>query len=289
MLCMRQGRNLQPERAALGQVKTPSNPVRQVDLATIFQRTSGENPAKRILYVVDQRQADHFKQVFRAAAKAGITAKLEHVGFGTVNGPGNKALKTRDGGTVKLADLLNEAIAKAQERIDGSARASGLPPEERKQLAKEVGIAAVKFADLSSNRLSGYIFDAERLVSFEGKTGPYMQYACARIASILANAEERGDKAGAVVVGHAAERTLVINCLRFPEVVASATNTLLPNEVAEYAFGLAQNFSRFYTECQVLGEEDAGLRASRLSLCRLVHAVLSRALYLLGIHVPKRM
>ena len=259
------------------------------DLATIIQRTSGEKPAKRILYVVDQRQSDHFKQVFRAAAKAGITAKLEHVGFGTVNGPGNKALKTRDGGTVKLADLLNEAIAKAQEQIDGSERASGLPPEERKQLAKEVGIAAVKFADLSSNRLSGYIFDAERLVSFEGKTGPYMQYACTRIASILAKAEERGDKAGAVVVGHATERGLVIDCLRFPEVVASATNTLLPNEIAEYAFSLAQNFSRFYRECQVLGEEDAGLRASRLSLCRLAHAVLSRALYLLGINVPKRM
>lgn len=259
------------------------------DLATIFQRVSGDKPADHILYVVDQRQADHFKQVFRAAAKAGISARLVHVGFGTVNGPGNKALKTRDGGTVKLADLLDEAIAKAAERVEASQKASALSETERHQLAREVGIAAVKFADLSSNRVSGYVFDAERLVSFEGRTGPYMQYACARIASILAKADERGDGAGDIVVAHATERALVLDCLRFPEIVASASASLLPNEIAEYAFNLAQGFSRFYTECQVLGEAEAEIRASRLSLCRLAHRVLSRALDLLGIDVPKRM
>jgi arginyl-tRNA synthetase len=259
------------------------------DLATILQRVTAKPPAERILYVVDQRQADHFAQVFRAARKAGVTASLEHVGFGTVNGKDNKALKTRDGGTVKLSDLLAEAIAKAGERIAESEFGAELSENERKDLAEQVGIAAVKFADLSSNRVSGYIFDAERLVSFEGKTGPYLQYACVRITSILAKAEERGEKAGALRIEHPAERALVLECLRFPDVVASAANALMPSEITEYAFTLAQAFSRFYKECPVLAEADPAIRASRLALCQLTLAVLSRSLYLLGIEVPKRM
>lgn len=260
------------------------------DLATLADRVFRLG-ADRILYVVDQRQALHFEQVFRAARKAGLagSCKLEHVGFGTVNGKDDKALKTRDGGTVKLADLLAEAVAIAYQRLEGSDQARDMAEAGRAALARKIGIAAVKFADLSSNRVSGYVFDPERLVSFEGKTGPYLQYACVRIASILEKATERSGVIGTLSLGHPAERGLALECLRYPEVVASAATALLPSEIADYAFGLAQRFSRFYAVCPVLGEADRKMRTSRLALCGLSHAVLSRCLWMLGIDVPNRM
>ena len=260
------------------------------DLATLEDRVTRLG-ADRIIYVVDQRQALHFEQVFRAARKADLapSGKLEHVGFGTVNGTDGKALKTRDGGTVKLADLLSEAVVMASKRLEASDQKNDMPATERAALARQIGIAAVKFADLSNNRMSGYVFDPERLVSFEGKTGPYLQYACVRIASILEKAVERSEVIGPLSLGHPAERALALECLRFPEVVASAATALLPSEIADYAFGLAQRFSRFYVDCPVLGEADREMRASRLALSSLSHAVLSRALWMLGIEVPERM
>lgn len=260
------------------------------DLATLADRVTRLG-MDRILYVVDQRQSLHFEQVFRAARKGGIAgaAELAHVGFGTVNGPDGKPFKTRDGGVAKLADLVEEAVAKAAERLSASEQVSCLPEAERATLARQVGVAALKFADLSGARTSGYVFDADRLVSFEGKTGPYLQYACVRIGSILAKAKERGAAQGPILIGHASERALVLECLRMPEVLASAGRSLMPNEVAEHAFALAQKFSRFYADCPVLGLADGVLRASRLSLCSLAHATLARELYLLGIEVPARM
>jgi arginyl-tRNA synthetase len=260
------------------------------DLATLADRVARLG-AERILYVVDQRQALHFEQVFRAARKAGLAGacRLDHVGFGTVNGRDGKALKTREGGTVKLADLLAEAVAMASGRLAESDQARDMPPAAQAALARKIGIAAVKFADLSSNRIAGYVFDPERLVSFEGRTGPYLQYACVRIASILEKAAERDGVSGTLALAHPAERALALECLRFPEVVASAAAALMPSEIADYAFGLAQRFSRFYAECPVLGEDDGATRGSRLALCGLSHAVLSRALWMLGIDVPERM
>jgi arginyl-tRNA synthetase len=190
---------------------------------------------------------------------------------------------------VKLADLLTEAIAMATQRLEASDRGRDMPQTGRAALARQIGIAAVKFADLSSNRMSGYVFDAERLVSFEGRTGPYLQYACVRIASIVEKASGRSEVTGPLSIGHPAERALVLECLHFPEVVALAATALLPNEIADYAFGLAQRFSRFYAECSVLGEADREVRASRLALCSLTRSVLSRALWMLGIDVPERM
>ena len=258
------------------------------DLATLMERQREHHPA-RILYVVDQRQALHFEQVFRAARRAGYAdgTELVHIGFGTVNGPDGKPFKTREGGVAQLADLLDEAVGKARERIQDSA--GGDSPDAREALARAVGLAAVKFADLSSHRLSGYVFDADRLVSFEGRTGPYVQYACVRIASILAKGEERGHHPGAIQVEAPAERLLVLECARLPDVIASATAGYAPNEIADYAFGLAQAFSRFYTDCPVLNAATETERASRLALCALTHRVLTRALWLLGIEVPARM
>jgi arginyl-tRNA synthetase len=259
------------------------------DLATIVARKREQDPA-RILYVVDQRQALHFEQVFRAARRAGFADGIElaHVGFGTVNGPDGKPYKTREGGVAQLSDLLGDAIDKARERLAES-RADADPDIDREQLARLVGLAAVKFADLSSFRTSGYIFDAERLVSFEGRTGPYVQYACVRIGSILARAEAQGAAPGPIAVEAAAERALVLECARLPDVVASASRNLAPNEIADYVFSLAQAFSRFYTDCPVLAAASDAERASRLALCALARAVLGKGLWLLGIAVPERM
>ena len=255
------------------------------DLATILARTRPPRP-DRILYVVDQRQALHFEQLFRAARKAGFVdgVDLVHVGFGTVNGLDGKPYRTRAGGVARLADLLGEAIGKAAERLPET------PPElDREALARLVGLAAVKFADLSSFRTSGYVFDAERLVSFEGRTGPYVQYACVRIASILARAATQGAYPGTIALAAPTERALALECARLPDVVAGASRNLAPNEIADYAFALAQSFSRFYTECPVLGAASDAERASRLALCGLVLAVQSKALWLLGIAIPPRM
>ena len=260
------------------------------DLATLAHRVRRLG-ARQILYVVDQRQSLHFEQLFRAARKSGLAnaCKLVHVGFGTVNGPNGKALKTRDGGTVKLADLIAEAVMMAAKRLEASEVASGLPPSEFAALSREIGIAAVKFADLASNRLSGYVFDPERLVSFEGKTGPYLQYACVRITSIIQKASERNIAMGTLALDHPSERALALECLAFPEVCSSAATALLPSEIAEYAFNLAQRFSQFYAACPVLNEADRHVQASRLALCSLTLKVLSRSLWMLGIAVPERM
>lgn len=260
------------------------------DLATLADR-AGCMGVGRVVYVVDQRQALHFEQVFRAAAKSGLSDGTEtvHVGFGTVNGPDGKPYKTRQGGVARLSDLLAEAVAKAAERIDESGHGAELHADEKAALACMVGIAAVKFADLSGDRMSGYVFDPERLVSFEGRTGPYLQYACVRIRSILAKAAERGDVPGTMLPMARTECDLLLGCLGFPAAVADAGSRMQPGAIAEFAFGLAQRFSRFYADCPVLGADDPAERASRLAMCGLVDAVLGRALFLLGIEVPNRM
>ncbi|MBB3121125.1 arginine--tRNA ligase [Pseudoduganella violacea] len=268
------------------------------DLATILSRVRDSDVAPaRIIYVVDQRQALHFEQVFRAARRAGYAPGVElvHAGFGTVNGVDGKPYKTRQGGVAQLADLLNGAIDKARERLgalaaDAAEQGAGVDQAvQAETLARLVGIAAVKFADLSSYRISGYIFDPERMVSFEGKTGPYVQYACVRIGSILARAAAQQLQPGPIEVAAEAERALVFECARFPEVVASAATNLAPNEIADYVFNLAQTFSRFYLDCPVLAAESAERCASRLAISTLARRVLERGLYLLGIAVPEKM
>ncbi|MBB3173135.1 arginyl-tRNA synthetase [Endobacter medicaginis] len=258
------------------------------DLATILERVQRFPDLAAIVYVVDQRQSLHFEQVFRAAARAGYApgVTLTFAGFGTVNGPDGKPYKTRQGGVAQLADLLDEAIGKAAERL---APRADLDDDARARLARTIGIAAVKFADLSSYRTSGYVFDPERLVSFEGRTGPYVQYACVRIASILERAAAEGHAPGAIAVIEPAERALVLDAARLPDIVASAAANLAPNELADFVFGLAQSFSRFYADCPVLAAPDPDIRASRLALCALTRAVLVHGLDLLGIAVPDRM
>jgi arginyl-tRNA synthetase len=260
------------------------------DLATIIDRVKGQNP-DLILYVVDQRQHLHFEQVFRAARKAGIAGKaaLEHAGFGTMNGTDGKPFKTRAGGVMKLFDLIAMVTAEAEKRLNEAGIGAGYPAEERAGIAHKVGIATLKFADLSNYRLTDYVFDLERFSRFEGKTGPYLQYAAVRMQSILRRAKEEGHAPSAPVVRSPEERALVLQLLSLPERMAAAEANRAPNVLCEYAFELAQKFSRFYAEHHILSEVDAGLRAARLGLCDLTLRTLAKVLDLLGIEVPARM
>jgi arginyl-tRNA synthetase len=260
------------------------------DLATIVDRVAEADP-DLVLYVVDQRQHGHFEQVFRAARKAHLNghAELEHIGFGTMNGPDGKPFKTRAGGVMKLFDLIAMASDEATKRLDEAGLAADYPQEERKAIANAVGIGALKFADLSNHRLSNYIFDLDRFTRFEGKTGPYLQYAAVRIKSILRKARDEKFKSAAPVVRSEEERNLALQLLALPETLTAAEAKRAPNILCDYIFTLAQSFSRFYTEHHIMSESDVSLRAARLGLCALTLATLERALNVLGIIVPERM
>ncbi len=260
------------------------------DLATVIERVRDYDP-ELILYVVDHRQHGHFEQVFRAAQKAKLAgrAHLEHVGYGTMNGPDGKPFKTRAGGAMKLYDLIEMGKAEAEKRLAEQGIGADYSAEERNEIARKVGIATIKFADLSNHRTTDYIFDLERFSKFEGKTGPYLQYAAVRIQSMLRKAKEQGHAVGAPAIHSPEERRLILQLLSLGDLLASAEEKRAPNMLCEYAFELAQNFSRFYSEHHVLSESDLGLRAARLGLCALVLAVLTRVLDLLGIEVPERM
>ncbi len=260
------------------------------DLATIIERVREQNP-DLILYIVDHRQHGHFEQVFRAAALAGLAGKaiLEHVGYGTMNGADGKPFKTRAGGVMKLQDLIAMATEEAQKRLAEQELDADIGPEERAEIARMVGIATIKFADLSNHRTTDYVFDLERFSRFEGKTGPYLQYAAVRIRSILRKAKPEDLKGSHTVMASPEERALILQLLALPEAMAAAEDKRAPNLLCDYAFDLAQKFSRFYAEHHVLNESDPGLRAARLSLCGLVLAVFLKVLDLLGIEVPERM
>ncbi|MDE2500129.1 MAG: arginine--tRNA ligase [Alphaproteobacteria bacterium] len=260
------------------------------DLATIVDRVKHYDP-ELILYVVDQRQHGHFEQVFRAARKTQLSGKaiLEHAGFGTMNGADGKPFKTRAGGVMKLYDLIAMTTDEAQKRLAEAGIAGDYPEEERNDIARKVGIAALKFADLSNYRLTDYIFDLARFTRFEGKTGPYLQYAAVRTQSILRKAEDEGFTAAAPVVRSPEERALVLQLLGLPGAMEAAEDKRAPNILCEYAFELAQSFSRFYAEHHILSEQDADLRAARLGLCRLTVDALAKVLGILGIEIPQRM
>lgn len=262
------------------------------DLATVDFRHQ-ELGADLCLYVVDRRQADHFLQVFRAAYKAGIAPPdlaLEHIGFGTMNGPDGKPFKTREGGVVRLSDVIDLITTSARERLDEAHLAEEYPEEERDRIAAQVGVAALKFGDLINNRASDYIFDLDRFSQFEGKTGPYLQYAAVRVKSILRKAAEQGLAPGRVLEPAAgSERTLMLRLLEMPEVVDRAIELRAPNHIAEYTHVLAGEFNRFYDECHILSEPDPARQASWLAVSAWTLRVFELLLHLLGIELPDRM
>jgi arginyl-tRNA synthetase len=262
------------------------------DLATIDMRVS-EMQMDAGLYVVDARQSLHFEQVFRAARKAGYATDdtiLEHIGFGTVNDEHGRPFKTREGGVLQLGDLITLVTDGARERLDEAHIAEDYPADEREQIARQVGLAALKFGDLSNHRTSNYIFDLDRFSAFEGKTGPYLQYSAVRIKSILRKAHDAGLTGGEIIAPTVAqERTLMLRLVRLQEVVYRSANLRAPNVIAEYAYELATDFSRFYEHCHILREENAERQASWLALVQVTLDALTTLLDLLGIEVPERM
>lgn len=261
------------------------------DLATILDRKRSVDPG-RILYVVDQRQALHFEQVFRASERAGIypEARLEHLGFGTMNGPDGKPFKTRAGGVLKLRDLIDMVEERARARLADSGMAEGYGETEVADIAHKVGVAALKFADLSNPRTSDYVFDLDRFMAFEGKTGPYLLYASVRVRSVLAKAEAAGAGApGEIVLETPEETNLALALLAFADAMKLAYEKRMPHYLCDHAFTLAQSFSKFYAACRIADEADASKRASRLALASLTGRQIDKVLDLLGISVPARM
>jgi arginyl-tRNA synthetase len=261
------------------------------DLATIRYREETWDP-DQILYVVDHRQGDHFKQLFAAARKWGYQrADLQHVAFGTILGPDRRPFKTREGDVVGLESLLDEAVAEARKVVD--ANSPDLDPEARARVAEVVGLGAIKYADLSQNRLSDYVFDWSKMLAMNGNTATYLQYAYARIRSIFrkgdVDPESIRGRPTEIVLNHPAERALGVRILRLPEVLELAAAELKPNILTDYLFDLANAFSGFFEECPVLKAESPGRRDSRLAVCDLTARTLQFGLDLLGIEVVERM
>ncbi len=260
------------------------------DLATIKQRIRDFAPDE-ILYVVDARQGNHFEQVFRAARRTGISddAHLEHLGFGTMNGPDGRPFKTRAGGVLKLNDLIEMARAQALSRMTETGVAQDYDESERSEIARLVGIATIKYADLMNHRTSNYIFDLEKFTSFEGRTGAYLLYTAVRCKSILRKAAERGFGEGDIIPPSDNERNLVLSLCALPDALYLAYDKRAPNYLCEFLFTLAQEFSRFYANCHILTESNERVRGSWLSLVRLVLRQFELGLGILGITAPERM
>lgn len=262
------------------------------DLATIEERVAEFQP-NDILYVVDNRQTLHFAQLFRAAHKTGIApagTNLEHIAFGTMNGPDGKPFKTRAGGVMILRDLIQMLTDKATERLQEIEAAQNYPPTEQDEIAQQVGLAALKFADLSNNRATDYIFDLDRFSAFEGRTGPYLLYTAVRIKSILRKATGLGLKAGHLLApAGTEERALMLQLTRLPNAAHFAFENRTPNQLCDYIYNLAISFNRFYRDNHILREEDSGRQASWLTLAQTCLAHLELVLELLAIPIPARM
>jgi arginyl-tRNA synthetase len=264
------------------------------DIATVEYRRDHFR-ADRALYVVDNRQGLHFQQLFAIMKLLGVEMELEHVGFGTVLGDDGKPLRTRDasGAVITLSSLLEESKERARQRIDEGIAAGRLRVrlEEMDEVSRVVGIGAVKYADLRQNRLSDYQFDWDKMISFQGNAGPYLQYAYARCASIFAKgAIDMGSIAAGTTIAldAAAELTLGKHLLRFSDVVHQAGATSQPHLICEHVYELARAFNGFYSECPVLDAE-GGTRESRLGLTALTARQIRRGLGLVGIGVLDRM
>ncbi|CAM3715372.1 arginine--tRNA ligase [Litorimonas haliclonae] len=261
------------------------------DLATLVDRKNEIDP-DLIIYVVDQRQALHFEQVFRAAVKAEWYNRdqLYHAGFGTMNGKDGKPFKTREGGVLRLEDLIKIMNEAAETRIEESGIGAEFESSERKEIARKIGLAALKFADLQNQRLTNYVFDPERFTAFEGKTGPYLLYAVVRIKSILRRAKDEGVSPGRVKISDPTEAQLLLALDAFGRAVTASAEKYAPHILCDHIYRVAQSFSRFYSECPILAEDiPDDVKTSRLALAELTLRQLEKGLTILGIETPERM
>ena len=258
------------------------------DLATIRYRIH-DLKVDRILYVTDSRQAQHFALIFEAARRAGWltdAVRAQHVPFGTVLGRDGRPFRTRDGGTVRLMDLLDDAVAHARVVVED--KNPDLAPAELDRIAELAGIGAVKYADLSTSRTKDYTFDTDRMVSLSGNTGVYLQYAHTRVRSILRRAGDPEVTVDAGVTPEPAERALVLALDAYGATLAEVNDALEPHRLCGYLYDLARAFTAFYDACPVL-TADEPVRANRIALCQLTARTLAHGLGLLGITAPDRM
>lgn len=258
------------------------------DIATIKMRVDDLH-ADEIIYFVDKRQSLHFEQVFEAVEKLGIApgVKLQHIGFGTVNGADGKPFKTRDGGVMNLADMIKMSKDKVAESMPAPDEAKGITREYIDRLVSQIAVGAIKFQDLKNNIASGYVFELDDFANFDGKTGPYIQYAVARINSIMR--KNQNLVPGAVVITNPEERALGLKLTQLSSIVFRAEADKEPSVISDYAYTLAQLFSSFYNASPIMGAETSEIAASRLALARLTRDVLVKLLYLLGIEAPEAM
>lgn len=258
------------------------------DIATIKMRVDDLH-ADEIIYFVDKRQSLHFEQVFEVVEKLGIApgVKLQHIGFGTVNGADGKPFKTRDGGVMNLADMIKMSKDKVAESMPAPDEAKGITREYIDRLVSQIAVGAIKFQDLKNNIASGYVFELDDFANFDGKTGPYIQYAVARINSIMR--KNQNLVPGAVVITNPEERALGLKLTQLSSVVFRAEADKEPSVISDYAYTLAQLFSSFYNASPIMGAETSEIAASRLALAKLTRDVLVKLLYLLGIEAPEAM
>ncbi len=258
------------------------------DIATIKMRVDDLH-ADEIIYFVDKRQSLHFEQVFEVVEKLGIApgVKLQHIGFGTVNGADGKPFKTRDGGVMNLADMIKMSKDKVAESMPAPDEAKGITREYIDRLVSQIAVGAIKFQDLKNNIASGYVFELDDFANFDGKTGPYIQYAVARINSIMR--KNQNLVPGAVVITNPEERALGVKLTQLSSIVFRAEADKEPSVISDYAYTLAQLFSSFYNASPIMGAETSEIAASRLALARLTRDVLVKLLYLLGIEAPEVM
>ena len=261
------------------------------DLATLVEREELFRP-NEVIYVVDKRQELHFVQVFRCAKKTGIVkedTKLTFLGFGTMNGKDGKPFKTREGGVMRLENLIREITEKMYEKIAENRTVS---EEEAKATAKMVGMAAIKYGDLSNQAAKDYVFDVDRFTSFEGNTGPYILYTIVRIKSILNKYKESGKSMDDIKVLPAtseSEKALMLEAAKFGSVMENVYEELAPHKICAYIYDLANAFNRFYHETKILAEEDEQKQKSYIALLTLTRDILTTCIDLLGFEAPERM
>lgn len=266
------------------------------DLATIKMRMTEYAPDK-IVYLTDKRQDLYFEQVFRCAKKTGLVkpeTELLHIGFGTMNGKDGKPYKTRQGGVPRLENLIGEIDEEMLRKIKENSETKGyqVDEEEASKTAKIVGLAAIKYGDLSNQPAKDYVFDVDRFTSFEGDTGPYVLYTIVRIKSILSKYKEQGGDVSAAKlqkVENDAEKALVMELTRFNSMMEAAYEESAPNKICAYVYDLANQFNRFYHETPILGEEDSAKKAGWIALLALTRDVLETCIDLLGFSAPERM
>ena len=261
------------------------------ELGTIVAREKEYQPDEMI-YITDKRQELHFVQVFRCAKKTGIvreTTELKHIGFGTMNGKDGKPFKTRDGGVMRLEHLIGDINEKMYEKI---AENRTVEESEARETAKKVGLAALKYGDLSNQAAKDYVFDVDRFISFEGNTGPYILYTIVRIKSILSRYAETGKSVDACELLKAespSAKALMLEVAKFNHVIENAFDELAPHKICAYIYDLSNAFNRFYHETKILSEENEERQASFIALLAITKRVLEACIDMLGFEAPERM